>query len=47
MVTGDHYKKTCHFERSEKSAFVVHSKKADFSPEEDGFEMTVSLNGVN
>ena len=34
-------KHSCHFEQSEKSASVLHSNKADFSPDEAGFEMTM------
>ncbi len=34
-------KNSCHFERREKSAFSLNNGKADFSPDEAGFEMTV------
>jgi hypothetical protein len=34
-------KNHCHFDRWEKAAFTLHPEKADFSPDEAGFEMTV------
>ena len=37
--------KSCHFERSEKSAFCAYLKAADFSPGRAGFEMTALVGG--
>ena len=41
------FTRNCHFERREKSAFSFPLRKADFSPDEAGFEMTGKIGVAN